>query len=271
MQARRSLLAAAVLFVSPVLAHAAVAPNNVVPPAIGGMPAVGGTLNASAGSWAGSAPITFSYGWLRCDGTGNGCVSIAGATGQTYTVEVADAGRTLRVVVTAKNAGGSTTATSAPVLVAATTLQIGVAQSVTVSGREFLPFDASTNAAFKEMLAQNRGVGVWITNFSGAKLKIAPAADRRAIGKRKKITGNTTLAVAFRKAHELYGLSLVPKGTVSFTVMLQPFAGRPCASPVKCQDDCGGNLGKCCAKDANDSEAKICVQVGRSSCGCRKK
>lgn len=144
-------------------------------------------------------------------------------------------------------------------------------QQITVNGPGFYPFDTKTNAAFKADLAESRSVGVWITNFSGTKLRIAPAADDREIGKRKKVKGNTTLALAFKKAHDLYGLSFVPSGTVSFTIMIQPFAGRPCASPVNCKDDCGGNLGKCCKKDASGNEEKICVQVGTSSCGCGKK
>ena len=155
--------------------------------------------------------------------------------------------------------------------VAAQPLVLDSPQQLTVSGPGFYPFDVKTNAAFKEMLNEDRSVGVWISGFGGTKLKIAPAADGRELGKKKRVKGDTTLALAFKKGRQLYGLSLVPTGTVNLTLMIQPFAGRPCPSPVSCQDDCGGNLGKCCKKDSSGNEAKICVQVGGFSCGCGNK
>src|SRR5207237_5125946 len=49
-----------------------------------------------------SAPGTASaYQWLQCDSSGNSCSSIGGATGSTYTLVVADAGKTIRVQETA--------------------------------------------------------------------------------------------------------------------------------------------------------------------------
>ena len=50
--------------------------------------------------------------WKRCDPTGVTCTSITGATAGSYTVVLADAGATLRLAVTATNAGGSSSATS---------------------------------------------------------------------------------------------------------------------------------------------------------------
>jgi protocatechuate 3,4-dioxygenase beta subunit len=49
---------------------------------------------------------------LSCDANGNGCAAISGASGSTYTVTQADAGKTFRLAVTATNAAGSTTFTS---------------------------------------------------------------------------------------------------------------------------------------------------------------
>jgi hypothetical protein len=74
----------------------------------------GSTVTAQNGSWSGAQPITFSYQWQICDGNGNACHEISGATSQTYQVRSGDAGNTLRVVVTAKNSAGSTSSTSAP-------------------------------------------------------------------------------------------------------------------------------------------------------------
>ena len=88
------------------------APSNTAPPTISGTPTVGQTLTASDGTWSNS-PTSFAYQWLRCNGGGNSCVSAANGTQKTYTLVGADAGRTIRVRVTATNADGSASAESA--------------------------------------------------------------------------------------------------------------------------------------------------------------
>lgn len=91
----------------------AVAPVNVTPPAISGTPQVGQTLTASNGTWTTSSPANYAYQWLRCNGGGNSCANVANGTQQTYTLVGADAGKTMRVRVTATNADGSAAAESA--------------------------------------------------------------------------------------------------------------------------------------------------------------
>src|SRR5581483_9779149 len=49
-------------------------------------------------SWNGTAPLTYSYRWQRCDSSG--CVDV-GSNAATYTPTSADAGATIRVIVTA--------------------------------------------------------------------------------------------------------------------------------------------------------------------------
>src|SRR6266446_10642004 len=90
----------------------AAAPVNTAPPTISGTATVGQTLTAANGTWSNS-PTSFAYQWLRCNGGGNNCVSVANGTQQTYTLVGADAGHTMRVKVTATNADGSTAAQSA--------------------------------------------------------------------------------------------------------------------------------------------------------------
>jgi hypothetical protein len=88
-------------------------PRSVAPPVVSGVVQVGQVLTASSGTWTGS-PASATYQWQRCDGGGANCVSIEGATSQTYVPTQADAASTIRVLVTVANTFGSATAGSAP-------------------------------------------------------------------------------------------------------------------------------------------------------------
>jgi hypothetical protein len=87
-------------------------PTNTSAPTIGGTPQEGLALTADDGRWNGANPITYAFQWQRCDTAGANCADIAGATGQSYTLGVADVAHTMRVRVTASNARGSHSATS---------------------------------------------------------------------------------------------------------------------------------------------------------------
>jgi YD repeat-containing protein len=75
-------------------------------PVISGTPVVGTRMAVSNGSWSGS-PLAYSYQWQDCNGTGEACTAIAGATNANYTASKADAGHILAATVTATNGGGS--------------------------------------------------------------------------------------------------------------------------------------------------------------------
>jgi hypothetical protein len=105
------------------------APVNTLAPAISGTAQQGQTVTCSTGTWN-NPPTSYAYQWKR-----NG-VSIAGATGASYTLVTADVGQALLCAVTATNSGGSTAAnsntitpiaavpvnTSAPVISGSTTI-----------------------------------------------------------------------------------------------------------------------------------------------------
>ena len=96
---------------------AATPPSSTALPTISGTPQQGQTLTTTNGAWAGSTPLSFAYQWLRCDTSGSNCAAIGTATGSGYTLQSADVGFTIRAVVTASNAAGSSSATSAPTAV----------------------------------------------------------------------------------------------------------------------------------------------------------
>jgi hypothetical protein len=101
------------LFVALPTAYAATQPpKNTSPPTISGTPLVGQKLTGSTGSWTGK-PTRYAYQWQRCDGGGAGCAAIGGATGSSYSVSSSDVGNTLKVTVTATNAGGTAAVVSA--------------------------------------------------------------------------------------------------------------------------------------------------------------
>jgi hypothetical protein len=93
-------------------------PVSVSVPSVSGSTVAGQTLSASTGTWSGVG-LSFAYQWLRCDSTGNGCSSVAGATQSSYLLASGDVGHTLGVAVTASNKNGSATATSAATAVVA--------------------------------------------------------------------------------------------------------------------------------------------------------
>jgi len=92
------------------------APENTEPPTISGTPQVGSTLTADEGKWKPN-PTDYDYAWRRCDADGGSCTLISGAGEKTYVLKQADQDKTIRVVVTAQNAAGRATATSAPTAV----------------------------------------------------------------------------------------------------------------------------------------------------------
>jgi hypothetical protein len=87
-------------------------PVNSAAPVASGTATVGSTLSCTTGTWTNS-PTSYAYQWLQ-----NG-VSISGATSSTYVVATADAGTSIRCLVTATNSSGSGSATSNALAIAA--------------------------------------------------------------------------------------------------------------------------------------------------------
>ncbi len=122
-------------------------PVNTELPVISGTAKDGQTLSASTGSWAGTEPFSYAYQWELCNGAGEGCTSISGATGSFYGLGPEDVGHTLRIVVTANNSVGSESATSgASAVVTAIPPSIKEPPAISGTARDGQTLSASTGS-----------------------------------------------------------------------------------------------------------------------------
>ncbi|HWT94218.1 MAG TPA: hypothetical protein VN238_14530, partial [Solirubrobacteraceae bacterium] len=114
--ARPLLLLAALLatLAGPSVALAAT-PAPTALPTLSGTTRAGQTLTTTDGTWSGGGTMSYTRRWQRCDSAGNNCALIAGASAKTYVLQDADAGGTVRSLITAQNVDGAGPATpSAP-------------------------------------------------------------------------------------------------------------------------------------------------------------
>lgn len=88
-------------------------PSSLTLPTVTGAAIVGQTLQGSAGTWSG-VTSSVAYQWYRGAGA---AAPIAGASGGSYTVQSADLGLVLVLVVTVSNAAGGAAAQSVPTAV----------------------------------------------------------------------------------------------------------------------------------------------------------
>jgi hypothetical protein len=107
------VVSAITLFAGAGIAASQAKPQNATPPSFSGTPQEGKTLQGDRGDWTNN-PTGFDFRWLRCGPSGGNCSPITGATSKNYTLTAADVGHTVRLRVFAKNADGTTSATSAP-------------------------------------------------------------------------------------------------------------------------------------------------------------
>lgn len=87
-------------------------PRNASRPDIWGPLQQGATVTAASGAWMSSAPLSYTFKWQRCTIGGPPCRTIQDATQQGYRLKGGDFEHRLRVVITARNAGGAHSAVS---------------------------------------------------------------------------------------------------------------------------------------------------------------
>ena len=119
---------------------------------------VGDTLTISNGGWSGN-PTSYSYQWKRCDPVGDrqNCVTIPGATSQSYKVQKADVNHKLDAIVTATNAQGSASSDASSNVIADAAPPTNKTRP-TISG----------SASVGSTLSANNGSWVGATSFSYA-------------------------------------------------------------------------------------------------------
>jgi hypothetical protein len=184
--------------------RAAAGPASTSPPTISGSAVQGQTLTTTTGSWTGAAPISYAYQWQRCDASGSACASLPGANDSTYVVGTADVGGTLRVLVTASNASGSSSVPST-----ATPVVTGSASSTppVTTGMQ-LWFEADTEAT-----ADGQPLTLW-HDKSGNGRDLTAAAAAAPVVHRAGLNGRATV--------EFDGLSSMMKTYGSTFTIGQP-------------------------------------------------
>jgi hypothetical protein len=93
--------------------RAATPPANLVRPVIFGTAQELETLSANPGNWSGTAPMSFSYQWGRCNQAATFCQLVPGSNSLSYILGPDDVASRMRFFITATNAAGSETVNSA--------------------------------------------------------------------------------------------------------------------------------------------------------------
>lgn len=192
-------------------------PTNISAPAISGSPVQGQTLTEAHGSWS-NTPTSFHIQWKHCDRTGSACSTIAGATGQSYTLTSGDVGHAIRVQESASNAGGSAgPATSAATGVVAGLPRLTLARisGLRESNSVFAVAVTSTPLAGRAAVRRHhRGTvfSFWLDQPATLKIAIQTTAPGRRVNgrcrsvsprlrRRPRCTRIVTLATLTRVAH----------------------------------------------------------------------
>ncbi len=180
---------------------AAGTPVDTVSPTVSGTPRQGIKLTASTGTWN-PAGTAYSYIWERSSGTGSGLTwtPIAGATSSGYTTAAADVGVSLRVVVTATNNFGSSTANSsatgtiasgAPLDTVAPKVSGTDRQGMTLSGSVGSWSPAGTTYAYQWERSSGTGASTSWTPVSSTPTYVLSSSD---VGKSVKLVITATNA-----------------------------------------------------------------------------
>jgi large repetitive protein len=173
-------------------------PVNTALPVVSGAAHEGQMLSTTDGTWTGN-PTSLAYRWRRCDTGGAACLNISGATAATYVLTATDVGHTIRVEVTATNAGGSVTATSDPtVVVTAAAFAPAITGFSPTSGVPGATVTLSGTRLYKASSVKFNGVAATITSNTSTSVKVIVPATATS-GRISIVTqdGTATSAASF--------------------------------------------------------------------------
>jgi hypothetical protein len=216
------LLAAIGVFGVGSAAAAAPGPQNTSPPTISGTAQQGQTLTADPGTWTGTQPISFAYQWRRCNRNGGNCTNIAGAVDTTRVATAADVGRTLRVVVTAKNTDGSNDATSVPSAV------VAPPESISLHATRLMVVYGRTTTLVGRVLHGQPGQSIQITE---RKLPPVGGATAQAIATVKTRSDGTFRFTVRPSIRSLYRASDDQARSTAVSVRVQPLLRLTALAP----------------------------------------
>jgi hypothetical protein len=172
-----------------------------------GSPEEGQVLSASPGSWLSSSEVTYAYQWQSCDESGAQCSDLPGETSSSFTVNDAVLGDALRVRVTASNANGSTSATSAATEQAFATLANVARPSVSESGTQE-PVFAATEGMWTSSGTLTFSYQWMRCNAQGEECTAIPGASASSYALSAADLGSHTLRVAVTATRGSKGLTV---------------------------------------------------------------
>src|ERR1700722_7776275 len=120
-------------------------------------------------------PSSYAYQWE------NNGASISGATDASYELQATDVGATITCILTASNAGGSTTATSAP------TQAVAASTIVPLLGGDSVTFEGGT-------------LGIWVSTTGGATMTNSATVPHTGARRTKIVTGAPTSSGPYTSA-----------------------------------------------------------------------
>lgn len=144
-------------------------PANTVAPVISGTLEIDSILTVSNGTWTGS-PTSYTYQWKR-----NGS-NIPGETSSTYSTKNDDGGQTITCTVTAVNAAGSASSTSAGVVITTQfpfTIYNDMALWLDSSNTKTMFTASATQAAVSEATSGNVGL-MYDRSLNAHVVRVAP-------------------------------------------------------------------------------------------------
>jgi len=128
-----ALLGAALVALVAAATALAAPPRETLQPTLEGEFRRGSVIRTSTGQWANN-PTSFSYRWQRCNSTGGACETIPRETSDRYRLRPENVGRTVRAIVTARNADGTGQANTKPTPVIADDVTLQNSQAPTITG-----------------------------------------------------------------------------------------------------------------------------------------